>query len=78
MGDLRRAGVALLTIGQYLAPSTAHAPVKRYVTPAQFEDYARHGQALGFRNVASAPMVRSSYMAEHQFHGGEKAGGACG
>ncbi len=75
MADLRRVGVELLTIGQYLAPSAVHAPVRRYVTPAQFEEYARRGQALGFRNVASAPMVRSSYMAERQFHGGEIAGG---
>jgi len=74
MMDLRQAGVALLTIGQYLAPSAVHAPVKRYVTPAQFEEYARRGQAMGFRNVASAPMVRSSYRAERQFHGGEKPG----
>jgi lipoic acid synthetase len=74
MTDLRAAGVELLTIGQYLAPSAAYAPVKRYVTPEQFEEYARRGQAMGFRNVASGPMVRSSYMAEHQFHGGEKPG----
>lgn len=75
MMDLKGAGVELLTIGQYLAPSGAHAPVQRYVTPEQFEEYARRGQALGFRNVASGPMVRSSYMAERQFHGGGKAAG---
>lgn len=75
MADLRQAGVELLTIGQYLAPSPAHAPVKRYVTPEQFDTYARRGQALGFSNVASAPLVRSSYMAERQFHGGGKAAG---
>lgn len=74
MADLRQAGVELLTIGQYLAPSEAHTPVKRYVTPAQFEEYARRGQAMGFRNVASGPMVRSSYMAERQFHGSPKGG----
>ena len=74
MADLRRAGVALLTIGQYLAPSAAHAPVKRYVTPAQFEEYARRGREIGFRNVASGPLVRSSYMAEHQFLSGNKGG----
>ncbi len=68
MADLRTAGVELLTIGQYLAPSESHAPVVRYVTPAQFEEYARRGTAMGFRNVASGPMVRSSYMAEAQFH----------
>ena len=74
MMDLRRAGVALLTIGQYLAPSVSHAAVKRYVTPTQFEEYARRGREMGFRNVASGPMVRSSYMAEQQFHGGKKTG----
>lgn len=68
MADLRGAGVELLTIGQYLAPSASHAPVERYVTPAQFGEYARRGTAMGFRNVASGPMVRSSYMAEAQFH----------
>ena len=67
MADLRRAGVELLTVGQYLAPSAAHAPVVRYVTPAQFEEYARRGTAMGFRNVAAGPLVRSSYMAERQF-----------
>ena len=67
MVDLRRVGVELLTIGQYLAPSAGHAAVQRYVPPAQFEEYARRGTAMGFRNVASGPMVRSSYRAENQF-----------
>jgi lipoic acid synthetase len=67
MTDLRGVGVELLTIGQYLAPSIGHAPVQRYVPPAQFEEYARRGAEMGFRNVASGPMVRSSYMAETQF-----------
>jgi lipoic acid synthetase len=67
MMDLRRVGVELLTIGQYLSPSTGHAPVQRFVPPAQFEVYARRGTEMGFRNVASGPMVRSSYMAENQF-----------
>lgn len=67
MGDLRRAGVEFLTIGQYLAPSPAHAPVVRYVQPSQFDEYARQGTVMGFRNVASGPMVRSSYMADRQF-----------
>jgi len=69
-------GVELLTIGQYLAPSGAHAPVERFVTPGQFDEYARRGETMGFRNVASGPMVRSSYMAERQFHA--KGGGRCG
>lgn len=77
MADLRQAGVELLTIGQYLAPSAAHAPVKRYVTPEEFGEYARRGKDMGFRNVASGPMVRSSYRAEQQYTGGE-AGGSRG
>lgn len=67
MADLRAAGVEMLTIGQYLSPSTGHAPVQRFVPPEQFEEYARRGTEMGFRNVASGPMVRSSYMAEAQF-----------
>ena len=70
MADLRAVGVELLTVGQYLAPSVRHVPVQRYVPPAQFEEYARRGTALGFYNVASGPMVRSSYMAEVQFRKG--------
>jgi lipoyl synthase len=72
MADLRSVGVELLTIGQYLAPSGEHASVQRYVPPAQFDEYARRGMAMGFRHVASGPMVRSSYMAEEHFRG--KAG----
>ena len=67
MRDLRRAGCELLTIGQYLAPSRRHIPVQRFVPPEMFADYARHGTEMGFRNVASGPMVRSSYHAEAQF-----------
>lgn len=62
--DLRRAGCELLTIGQYLAPSPRHHPVERYVTPEQFEVYAKWGVAAGFSGVASAPLVRSSYHAD--------------
>lgn len=69
MADLRRAGVELLTIGQYLAPSPRHAPVARFVPPEQFAEFARQGTALGFRNVAAGPMVRSSYHAEALFRG---------
>lgn len=64
MADLRQVGVELLTIGQYLAPSSAHAPVTRYVTPEKFEEFAKQATAMGFQNVASGPLVRSSYMAE--------------
>ena len=64
LGDLRRAGVALLTIGQYLRPSEGHLPVERFVPPAEFESWAERARALGFRDVASGPLVRSSYHAE--------------
>ena len=61
--DLRAAGVDFLTLGQYLRPSAGHLPVQRYVTPAEFEGWRRRGEALGFRYVASGPLVRSSYRA---------------
>lgn len=62
--DLRAAGVALLTLGQYLAPSPAHQPVARFVPPAEFDRWRADALALGFASVASAPQVRSSYHAE--------------
>jgi lipoyl synthase len=64
LADLRRAGVALLTIGQYLRPSPQHLPVERFVPPAEFERWGERARALGFRDVASGPLVRSSYHAE--------------
>lgn len=67
--DLRQHQVDMLTIGQYLAPSRHHAPVTRYVTPAQFAHYAERAKALGFTHVASGPMVRSSYHADKQAAG---------
>jgi lipoic acid synthetase len=61
--DLRRAGVGIVTIGQYLRPSAAHLPVTRFVEPTEFDQYAEVANALGFSAVASAPFVRSSYRA---------------
>jgi lipoic acid synthetase len=69
MRDLRAHGCDMLTIGQYLQPSRHHLPVERFVTPEAFAEFARLGHDLGFRNVASAPLVRSSYHAEHQAQG---------
>ncbi|BAU46754.1 lipoyl synthase [Sulfurifustis variabilis] len=66
MRELRAAGCDMLTIGQYLQPSRHHLPVERFVTPEEFAAFARLGEALGFHNVASGPMVRSSYHAEQQ------------
>lgn len=62
--DLRAAAVSLLTLGQYLRPSPAHLPVARWVAPGEFEHWAQRARALGFRDVASGPLVRSSYRAE--------------
>jgi len=63
MRDLREAGCDFLSIGQYLAPSRRHYPVKEYATPGQFADYKTAGEKLGFAHVESAPYVRSSYFA---------------
>jgi lipoic acid synthetase len=63
MGDLREANCDLLTIGQYLQPSPQHHPVVRFVPPEEFTEYEAIGQALGFTEVASSPLVRSSYRA---------------
>lgn len=63
MTDLREAGCDLLTIGQYLRPSPEGHPLARYVSPEEFAGYADIGKNLGFAEVASAPLVRSSYRA---------------
>lgn len=64
--DLRSNYVDMITIGQYLQPSKEHMLVERYVTPQQFSKYASLARKMGFRRVASGPMVRSSYRAEMQ------------
>lgn len=64
MQDLRKAGVEVLTIGQYLAPSERHAAVVEYVNPDVFKQYELLGREMGFRHVESGPLVRSSYHAE--------------
>jgi lipoic acid synthetase len=61
--DLRANGVDIFTMGQYLAPTGNHHPVRKYYTPAEFEDLGAKARALGFHHVESAPLVRSSYMA---------------
>lgn len=61
--DLRRARCDMLTIGQYLAPSMRHARVERYLTPAEFGRWYGKALAMGFKNVAAGPLVRSSYKA---------------
>jgi lipoic acid synthetase len=62
--DIRAQGCELLTIGQYLRPSPAHLPVQRYAEPAEFEHWERMAREIGFREVASGALVRSSYRAE--------------
>ncbi|MGB5283431.1 MAG: hypothetical protein WBN29_02910, partial [Polyangiales bacterium] len=73
---LRGSEVDVLTIGQYLRPTKRHAPVQRYVEPSEFEAYERAGLEMGFRFVASGPLVRSSYRAAEVFLTGELATGA--
>jgi len=63
--DLRAHGVDMLTLGQYLQPSSHHLSVQRYVSPEGFDELGRVARELGFRHVASGPLVRSSYHAEH-------------
>lgn len=67
MRDLRGAEVDVVTLGQYLRPTKKHAPVERYVEPAEFERYREAGLEMGFRYVASGPLVRSSYRAAEAF-----------
>jgi lipoyl synthase len=66
--DLRAHDVDMVTVGQYLQPSTHHHPVLRYWTPDEFAEIARFGEALGFGHVASGPLVRSSYHADEMAH----------
>ena len=67
--DLREHDCDMVTIGQYLQPSRYHLPVERYVHPEEFEELKQYAESLGFSNVASAPMVRSSYHADLQASG---------
>ena len=62
--DLREAGVRIVTLGQYLRPTLEHYPVAAYITPEKFEWYRLQALEMGFSYCASAPLVRSSYMAE--------------
>jgi lipoic acid synthetase len=66
LGDLAAHQCDRLTLGQYLQPSRAHLPVQRFVSPAEFDELAGVARELGFKNVASGPLVRSSYHADQQ------------
>lgn len=61
--DIRNAGVDVITFGQYLRPSHRHMTVQRYVTPEEFDNWKTYAMGLGFKYVASGPLVRSSYRA---------------
>ena len=67
MRDLRLIGVSILTMGQYLQPSSRHLPVMRYITPESFDWFAQVAKQMGFSYVASGPLVRSSYKAGEFF-----------
>ena len=66
MEDLRSVDCDLLTIGQYLRPSIKHIPIDRFYSPTEFEDLRSLGEDMGFKHVASGPLVRSSYHADEQ------------
>jgi lipoic acid synthetase len=61
--DLRRSGVDVVTVGQYLQPHARRLPIERYYTPEEFEEIRKEGEEIGFARVESGPLVRSSYHA---------------
>ncbi len=67
--DLRAHDVDMLTLGQYLQPSKFHMPVNRFITPKRFDEFGEIAKKMGFKNVASGPLVRSSYHADKQAMG---------
>jgi len=73
MRDLRAHKVEMLTLGQYMQPSKDHLAIDRWVTPETFDWFAEEGYKMGFKHIASGPLVRSSYHADKQAHG-EKVG----
>jgi lipoyl synthase len=76
MRDLRAHGVDVVTIGQYLQPSSKHARIDRWVHPDEFRWFREQGEALGFGSVFSGPLVRSSYRADEQKHAAATGRGA--
>src|SRR5690606_10764231 len=66
MRDMRAHDIDMITLGQYLQPSRDHLPVSRFVTPEEFDEFGRIAEELGFKSVASGPLVRSSYHADKQ------------
>jgi lipoic acid synthetase len=76
MRDLREHDVDVVTIGQYLQPSSKHTPIDRWVHPTEFRWFREQGEELGFGSVFSGPLVRSSYRADEQRHAAETGRGA--
>ena len=75
LADLRAYGVDVVTIGQYLRPSSKHAPIDRWVHPDEFRWLREQGEALGFGSVFAGPLVRSSYRAAEQKHAADSGVG---
>ena len=71
MQDICNTGCDILTIGQYLSPSSRHLPIQRYYTPEEFDEIKEVGLTMGFRHVESGPLVRSSYHAGEQIKGSD-------
>lgn len=69
MRDMREHDIDMITLGQYLQPSRNHLAVDRFVTPEEFDELGRIATDMGFKRVASGPLVRSSYHADQQAHG---------
>ncbi len=76
--DLRRAGCDLVTLGQYLQPTEGQLPVVRYVLPEEFAEYRERARAMGFRGVASGPLVRSSHRADALYLAAREGSGGIG
>jgi lipoyl synthase len=76
--DLYAAGVRLLTLGQYLAPTREHHPVERFISPEHFDELAAKAREMGFDGVAAGPLVRSSYRADELSRTAEPLKGGCG
>jgi lipoic acid synthetase len=74
MRDLRTASCDIMTIGQYLQPYEKRLPVERYVTPEEFSEWKKIGEAMGFKHVESSPLSRSSYHARQQTESGADGG----
>jgi lipoic acid synthetase len=74
MADLRDAGIEILTMGQYLQPTSFHLPVDRWVHPDEFAEWKRVGEKVGIAHVEAGPLVRSSYHAGKQLKRAIEAG----